>query len=141
MISIGLVYKLKQHKITKATQFWKTGRLLPQSSSPLEHPEKNNPATLCQASPILGCAQSSLPSKIPSVGKCSSCSTIIQASSRSQRVSPRASECFFYFISSHLYIILCASEAFSFSANPVLDCLPLPWETPLIAPPYFFPVI
>ena len=53
----------------EATQFWKNGRLLPHSPSPLEHPKKNNPATLCQASLILGCIQSSFPSKIPSVGK------------------------------------------------------------------------
>ena len=51
-------------------QLWKNGRLLPQSSSPPEYSKKNNPATLCQASPILGWARSSFPSKIPSVGKC-----------------------------------------------------------------------
>ena len=35
---------------------------------PLEHP-KDKPATLCQASPILGCPQNSLPYKIPPIGK------------------------------------------------------------------------
>ena len=50
-------------------QFWKNGRLLPQSLFLLEHPEIK-PATLCQASLILGCAWSSFPYKILSIGKC-----------------------------------------------------------------------
>ena len=44
---------------TKVKQFQKNGRLPPQSPSPLEHRKKNNPATLCQARLILGCACSS----------------------------------------------------------------------------------
>ena len=37
---------------------------------PSRTPRENNPATLFQDSPILGCAQSSFPYKIPSIGKC-----------------------------------------------------------------------
>ena len=44
---------------TKVKQFQKNGRLPPLSPSPLEHRKKNNPATLCQARLILGCACSS----------------------------------------------------------------------------------
>ena len=51
-------------------QFWKNGRLLPQTWSSLDHPKKNNPATLCPASPIRGCAQRPFLCKILSVGKC-----------------------------------------------------------------------
>ena len=69
LISIRLVYKLKHHRDAKAMQFWKNGRLLPQGLSPVEYLKKNNPATFCQASPILGCTWSFLPSKIPSIGK------------------------------------------------------------------------
>ena len=42
------------------------------------------------------------------------------------------------FISNLLAHIPCSPEAFSFSANPVLDCLPL---LPPMASPCFFPVI
>ena len=40
-----------------------------------------------------------------------------------------------------LFLLPLALEAFSFSANPVLDCPQLPWQTPPTAPPYFSPVI
>ena len=53
----------------KATHFWKNGRLLRQSLSPLEHPKENNPATVYQASPTLGCTQGSFPSNTRSFGK------------------------------------------------------------------------
>ena len=46
--------------------------LVPKSlgTAALEYPKKNNPVTLCQARPILGCSQSSLSHlKIPSFGK------------------------------------------------------------------------
>ena len=53
---------------------------------PLEHPKKNKPATLCQASTTLGCTWSSFPSKIPyHPGKHRQLHTIIKASSRKKR--------------------------------------------------------
>ena len=53
------------------------GRLLPQSLSPLKHPKKNNPATLCQASLILDWSQSSF---YHPLGNTVSYNMIIQAS-------------------------------------------------------------
>ena len=38
---------------------WNTGRFLPQSPYLLKYPKKNNPATLCQARPVLGYTQNS----------------------------------------------------------------------------------
>ena len=41
---------------------------------------------------------------------------------------PRAWQCFSF--QTFWPIVPCALEAVRFSANPVLDCLPLPWQTP-----------
>ena len=91
---------------------------------PVEHPKNNNPATLCQASPILGCTQSSFPSKIPSAGKPRQLehdhlSMLEEEEPESQTEPSQEPESLpsFYF---H------ALEAFNFSANPILDGLPLP---------------
>ena len=132
-MSIGLVYKLKQHN-TKATQFGKNGRLLPQRSSPLEH-LKDNPATLCQASPALGCIKSFFPSNVLSVGKHRQLGHNHPDIFKVEE-SLRALLLFQIFSP----IIPHTLEAFSFSANPVLDCLPLPqWTPPTYGPSQLFP--
>ena len=54
---------------SKATQFRKNDRLLPQSPFPVKHSKKNNPATLYQINSRL-CLEFLLPFKIPSFRKC-----------------------------------------------------------------------
>ena len=100
---------------------------------PFRRPREEQPETLCQASPILGCAWSSFPSKILFVGNRRQLQhghpgIQEEEEPESQRPgSPRAS----------LLFIRGAQEAFS-AANRVLGCLPWPGKPlprPLLVPP------
>ena len=108
-------------------------------SSPLET-QRRITLAFCQASPILDCTQSFFSHPKPIHGtvlwETGGNSTIIQASLRKRAWEP-ASALFLFEI--FLPKILCAPEAFSFSANPILDCLPLPPATSSYSPSLFFP--
>lgn len=107
---------------------------------PLKHPKKNSPATLCQDSLILGCTQSTFPSKIPSFGKYRQLQSdhpgiFEEEKPTSPLESPRALPILYIFY----LIILCTLEVFNLSANPILDSLPLPPATSSYGPSLFLP--
>ena len=127
---MGLVYKLKHHKIQKLHNFGRmTGFCL---SSPLQNTQRTT-LPLSARLACLGCTWSPFPSKILSTGKCRQLQHDYPSVFKEEE-KERGRERSLYPL-----FIPWSLEAFSFSANPILDCSPVLWATSFHSPSLLIP--